>query len=244
MPDLSLPQRLGYGLLGFLYWFTHWTTTHRLLGLLVSTLLKLALLVLLLLSWARDWEQDVVLTLFTLTTLIFLLYGYARRAGYFRFVAGPENAMAVERALASLPFYKRVPAQATGVFSLETWEKQVLFRPAEYWQVPRGGHAVMVAHEPGRYLYQFFDAPSLLALQQGWILYGRTPRPALAISFRSIWGPELAREPFSFFGRPKPEPEPIERIIYLSFAREEDEQKVWQNIVADLRQARVGRVDK
>lgn len=238
MPDLSLPQRLGYGLLGFLYWFTHWTTTHRLLGLRFSALLKTTLLLLVFLSWVRDWGQTAILALLALTALVFLLYWYARRAGYFRFLARPDNAMALERALSSLPFYQRVPAQATGVFSLESWEKQVLFRPADYWQVPRGGHAVMVAHEPGRYLYQFFDTPSLLALQQGWILYGRLPRPALAISFRSIWGPELAREPFSFFGRPRPEPEPIERVIYLSFAREADEQRVWQNIVADARRAR------
>lgn len=238
MPDLSFSKQISYTLLGYIYWFTYRTSTRRLVGLRYSTLLKSGLILLLLLAWLRDWGQTTLIILLSVTIVIFIIYWLARRAGYFRFIPGPENRMGSAEVLSTLSYYERVAARATGVFSLETWEKQVLFRPAEYWQVPRGGHAVMVAHQPGRYLYQFFDAASLLSLQQGWILYGRHPAPALAISFRSIWGPELAVEPFTFFARAREEPQPLQRVIYLSFENAAHEQKVWQNIVADARRAR------
>lgn len=238
MSDLAFGQRLLFSLLSYFFWFTHWTSTHRFLGLRYSTLLKTGVIVLLLIVWLRDWGNTAVALLAILTATLFLLYWIAQRAGYFRFVPGEDSSGAVAEA-APLPYFQRVPTCATGVFSLESWEKHVLFRPAHYWQAPRGGHGIMVAHQPQRYLYQFFDAQSLLSLQQGYILYGRHPSPALAITFRSIWGPELAREPFSFFGRAKEEPEPIERTIYLSFDDEQAEQQVWHNIVRDARQARL-----
>ncbi len=236
MTDLSPAQRISYSTLSYLYWFTHWTSSHRFLGLCYSTLLKTALLFLLLVAWIRRWGQPSLLVILAAILIIYLLYAYAKRAGYFRFVPGAANHTAVH-ALDPLPHYQRVPVKATGVFSLEHWEKHVLFRPAHYWQAPRGGHGIMVAHEPGRYLYQFFDAPSLISLQRGWILYGRRPSPALAISFHSIWGPELVKEPFRFFGRATEEPPPIQRAIYLSFEDPAQEQVVWLNIARDVGQA-------
>lgn len=238
MPDLSLVQRLTYGFLGYLFQFTHWTSTHRFLGAHVSAWLKFGMLLLLLAAWIGRWGQTAVLLILAAILIVYFLYWIAKRAGYFRFVPSQTNAMA-EQDLTPLPHYQRVPVSATGVFSVETWERHVLFGPADYWQAPRGGHGLMVAHQPGRYLYQFFDAQSLLAVQQGWILYGRHPRPALAISFRSIWGPELVKESFSFFGRATEEPAPIERTVYLSFADKAHEQAVWQNIVLDARRVRL-----
>jgi hypothetical protein len=230
MGELSLLKRIYYSYLGNLYWFTHYTTTHTFLGMRQSALIKFLAILLALASWLLDWGPVVRYLSLVLLVSIFLAYWTARRAQYFRFVPG-DGAIANRREMEKPAPYHRLPVKASGIFSLQDWEKNVLFRPAHYWQVPMGDHAVMVEHAPRKYLYQFFNTRTMTALQQGWLIYGPHPNPALAISFQSIWGPEFNEIHFSIFGAEKKAKEPKQRTIYLSFDQEEAEQIVWQNIV-------------
>lgn len=237
MPGVSLPRRLAYTFLGYLYWLAHQTESRRLLGLRYSTLVKLSAVALVFLALAYRWGEIALYLAIGLLAWVFLAYWLAGRAGYFRFVPVDEELIGGENA-SKLPPYQRVPVTATGTYSLQSWEKNVLFRPAAYWQVPRGDHAVMVEHQPYRYLYQFFNAQMVEEFRCGWLIYGPHPSPAISVSFLSIWGPEYAEVQYSIFGS---EPKPVEpkmRTIYFSFAGEEEERIVYQNIIHDLQQAR------
>jgi hypothetical protein len=148
--------------------------------------------------------------------------------------------MDFDREKADLPPYKRIAIDATGVFSLQDWETNVLLSPAHYWQVPRGDHAVMVAYEPGKYLYQFFNVADVAAVRHGWLLFGRHPKSALSISYLSIWGPEFSQLQVNIFGSITQTAEPANRTIYLSFPDAESELIVCRNIIVDMRRYKSG----
>ncbi len=234
MHDLPLPQRVYYRYLGALYWFTHYTDTHRLLGIRLSTFIKLLAVFLALAAWRFNWGNLPLALALLLILWIYIAYWRARRRGYFRFVAD-RSLRTGDDDYEKLAPYQRFACQATGVFSLQEWEKSVLFCPAAYWQAPQGDHALMVEHQPRKYLYQFFNVAKVHHLQRGWLLYGAHPRPALSINFLSIWGPEFSKVHFSIFGSEIQSSGPKVRTIYLSFAEDEAEQRICQNIAGDLR---------
>ncbi len=233
MAEIPLFKRLYYVHLGNLYWFSHYTSIHRLLGIRYSTLIKLLALLLMLAAWIFRWNEIARYASLLLTVWIFIAYWRAKRANYFRFVPATTD-LPIPSDLDRIAPYRRIPLLATGVFSLQDWERSVLLRPAEYWQVPRGDHALMVEHRPRKYLYQFFGAQTLQNLQRGWLLYGWRPKPALAITFISIWGPEFSEIQFSIFGAEKKAKKPKIRTIYISFTSEEAEQAIYQNILNDF----------
>jgi hypothetical protein len=235
MHEFGLPKRIYYYYLGNLYWFTHYTSTHKLLGIRYSTIIKLLAIILVLGAWISGWRRiPLALSIFLIAGL-YLAYWRARRSGYFKFVGG-KPAYTNGEEYGTLPPYKRVSCIATGIFSVQDWEKSVLLKPADYWQVPHGDHALMVEHLPHKYLYQFFSVEKMQDMQRGWLLYGPHPNPAMSISFISIWGPEFAKELFNIFRRePKPV-EPILRTIYLSFSTLEEEEAICQNILRDMQQ--------
>jgi hypothetical protein len=220
-----------------MYWLIHWTDTRKLLGIRFSSLIRLFSLVLPILGWVQNWNR----TSLALALIIFLWiqfsYWRGRRSGYYRFV-GEHTTLLATTNIDPLQPDKHIAICATGVFSLKDWEKNVVFRPARYWQVPLGDHAVMVEHEPGRYLYQFVSAKLMQDLKKGWLLFGLQPSPALSISFLSSWGPEFSEENFSL--RPKNKGKPSEKLrtIYLSFDDEDSEEAVWQNLLYDARRVR------
>jgi hypothetical protein len=113
-------------------------------------------------------------------------------------------------------------------------------RPATYWRVPLGEHVVMAEERPGKYLYQFFSAASLQAIQPGWLLFGRNPSETLAISFLASWGPDYTK-----FGQIYEDgddsklPPPRRVTVYLSAADENLRRSLWHTILNDARQARL-----
>lgn len=233
MHDLPLPKRIYYGYLGYLYWFTHYTSTHRVLGIRLSTIVKLLVIFLTLAAWFYRWSDAALIISSFLLVWIFMAYWRARRTGYFHFV--PDiPAQVGDQKFEKLAPYRRIACIATGVFSLHDWEKNVLFRPAAYWQVPHGDHGLMVEHEPHRYLYQFFNVATMDEFQRGWLLYGPHPKPALSISYLSIWGPEFTQIQFSIFGSEKKPTDPKLRTIFISFPSPEDEELIYQNILSDV----------
>lgn len=233
MHDQPLPKRIYYRYLGYLYWFTHYTTTHRLLGIRLSSIIKLLAIFLALAAWRFNWGDIPLALALLLTVWIYIAYWRAKRCGYYRFVADRslQTSAGDHKRLAP---YQRIACLATGIFSLQEWEENVLFCPADYWQVPRGDHALMVEHQPRKYLYQFFSVAKIIELQRGWLLYGARPNPALSINYLSIWGPEFSKIHFSIFGAEVQSSGPKSRTIYLSFTNDEAEQIVCQNIAGDF----------
>jgi hypothetical protein len=235
MHEFGIPKGIYYYFLGNLYWFTHNTSTRRFLGIRYSMIVKLLAIILILAAWIYDWGRIPLIISISLLIGLYLAYWHARRAGYFKFVGG-KPALPAFGDYRKLPPYKRVPCIATGVFSVQDWEKSVLLKPADYWQVPHGDHALMVEHLPKKYLYQFFNVSGMKDIQQGWLLYGSHPKPALSISYISIWGPEFTGGLFNIF-RTEPKPvEPVLRTIHLSFSSSNEEETVFQNILRDLQQ--------
>ncbi len=243
MPDLSFPKRIYYGYLGYLYWFAHMTASKQFLGVHLSTFIKLAAILLVFAAWLYGRGDAPHILSLLLLVWLFTFYWLSERRGYIRFVRGGPPALR-EAAGEKIVPYRRIPCIASGVFSLQQWEKSVLLRPTDYWQSPRGDHALMVEHEPKRYLYQFFSVAKLIDLQQGWLLYGAHPRPTLLISFVSIWGPEFSEVQYSIFGAERKPVEPGTRSIYISFVDQKTEQIICRNILGDVERCRSRQIDK
>ncbi len=235
MDNISLPKRIIYRYLGTMYWLIHWTITHNVLGLRVSSLIRLVSLALLILVWIQRWNRAGLILALLFFLWIQFSYWRGKRTGYFRFV-GEDVDLLSSGEINPLEKNKQIPVCATGIFSLKNWESNVVFRPAQYWQVPLGDHAVMVELEPGRYLYQFISPELMQNLQRGWLLFGSQPNPAISISFLSTWGPEFSDENFSRLGKDKP----LEKLrtIYLSFENKAYEEAVWHNVLFDARRVR------
>lgn len=240
MDHLNPIKRIYYRYLGVMYWFIHWTDTTRILGMRIGSLVRLLSLAIPVLVGLQEWGTAAVGVALLIFLWIQFSYWRGRRNGYYRFVSDGEDLLAVVE-VKPLPANKQVSVCATGIFSLKNWEKNVVLRPAEYWQVPMGDHVLMVEHEPGRFLYQFISAELMKDLRQGWLLFGPHPSRALSITFLSSWGPEFSEDEFSFRNNNKPVEK--QRQIYLSFADEEVEDVVWQNFLYDARRVRLEQGD-
>ncbi len=237
MEHVSLPKRIYYRYLGTMYWLIHWTDNRRVLGIKASSGIRLLSLLPLVMAWVQGWNRAGVIAALLLFIWIQFSYWRGRRNGYYRFIRADVELLSTSE-IKPLPKNQHVAVSATGIFSLKDWESNVVFRPAEYWQVPLGDHALMVQHEPGRFLYQFFNAESMQHLQKGWLLFGSQPSPALSISFLSTWGPEFNEDEFSLRGNSKKKAAEKRRQIYLSFENEAQEEAVWNNLLFDARRVR------
>ena len=238
MHNFSFIKRAFYTYQGIMLWLIHWSDTRKLLGVRISSLIKFISLLVPLAFWTGEWVRSYIILGLILFLWVQISYWRAHRLGYYRFVENETDLLTIDNP-EPLPKKKRIKVNASGVFSLKDWEKNVVLRPAEYWQVPLGDHALMVEQEPGRYLYQFFNASSMQELKHGWILFGARPHPALAVTFLSSWGPEFNEDNISLV-RKNNNNSPKIRAIYLSFSNDEEEQAVWQNMVFDARRVRSG----
>lgn len=218
-------------------WLIHWTDSHNFVGIRVSSLIKIAAVAFPLLALATRRERAVIILSSIVSLWVLVSYWRAQRTGYYRFVADDSELMAAAAAT-PLAEKKHISVRASGTFSLKDWEKNVVLKPAEYWQVPLGDHVLMVEHDPGRFLYQFFSAETMQELHSGWLLYGTRPHPAIAVTFLSSWGPEFNEDKVSLLGNSNNSRPTKIRTIYLSFDDGDHEKAVWQNLVLDARRVR------
>ncbi len=239
MQELSLWKRAIYWVLGTIYYWTYVTDSRSILDLSVGWIIRRLLFVPVLLGLLGRWGLWTWILL-GVALLVSLVYRYAARVGYSRFVMkkGEPAVALADEALRPLSANEKIAVQATGLFSVHDRESFVLLQPAHYWQVPLGDHVVMVEHMPKSYVYQFFDAAGLQQVQEGWLIFGRELRKALAVTFRTKWVPQFAQFEIRFYGQDEAEPEAPLRTIYFSFANEADKQTVWHNIVQDARRVR------
>lgn len=236
MDSLSPLRRAYYTYLARMYAFTYTAAHRKVLGLTVRGWLITLGLAFLLVGWWQRWSALVLAMMGLLLVWLIGSFWAARRANYTRFVVDGMDPMATTDVEMLSP-NEKVPAHATGAFSVSGYGNTVLFRPSHYWQVPLGDHIVMVEDRPNKFLYQFFSAATLQSVATGWLLYGGEPQEALAISFLSKWGPEYTKFQAYDDGQESPlPPKPV--TIYLTFAAEADRDRVWQTIVADARRVR------
>jgi hypothetical protein len=239
MEKLSWFRRLQYGYLGRLYGLAFWANTHRLLGIRYGSWLRWLPVGLLLFAWAGGWPSWLLVVLVGVVLWVQLSFWSARRANYNRFVVMGTGAAALAAALQPLAANRTVMVRATGLFGVTSRESQVVLRPARYWRVPLGEHIIMVEERPGKYLYQFFNAPTLLEVREGWLIFGREPLLSLAITFLSRWGPAYTNFQIYELGDGQGPP-PRRQTVYLTFEDEEARRGVLHTIVYAAREGRRG----
>ncbi len=236
MNDPSGLRRLYYAYLSRMYAFAYFARERRFLGIRLSTWLWLIPLAVLIYGWWQNWPA---MALFPFIVFILWLAGSfwaARRANYMRFVANGVPLMAAS-SLSPLSSEQEVELFATGAFGLSSRQNNVLLQPATYWRVPLGEHVIMVQEQPGRFLYQFFDATTLQTVSEGWLLFGSEPRDALAVEFLANWGPAFTK--FALYEDGKEANSSTgSQTVYLTFNSEADRRAVWHTIVSDARDAR------
>jgi hypothetical protein len=232
MADLSTIESFKIRLMGVLYALAYFTAHRSFLGARLSTWLKWMPILFMLAAWLNRWPPYWFL--FGAAWFAGLQYFYWRvkSQGYIRFLAVPEQSRKSDEDL--LGNNKKVKILATGRFSVSSHEAYVLLRPADYWRVPIGDHAIMVEHKPGKYLYQFVQSGALQAVESGYLIFGRRPQEALAVTFLTTWGPEFAQyTPKQFMTSTNHTPAKLERTIYLSFANPEERRQVHHNLLQD-----------
>jgi hypothetical protein len=241
--ELSPLKKIYFKYLGWTFFWTYRCTLRRFLGITWRNWFLGGSLLLVFVFWLILGRFPWILGL--LFVWIWWVFRRAKRAGYVRFVPDELAGMPGE-GIRPLPPNQRIKMRATGIFSLSDREQGVLLRHAEYWQVPLGDHVLMVEQKPGHYLYQFFDAKTLVNVQPGWLIFGKEPLDALAITFMLTWGPEQNNNDSLLYyvggGQGTEEPT-TPRTIYLTFEDSEACEAVWHNIVFDARQVREGEIN-
>lgn len=238
MDKFPFYKRLFYRYLGIAYALTFFTSKRTILWIRIERWLKLIVLILLIAAIMYQWGQPIIILISIV--LIWLIFSYwrANKTGYSRFVTDSNMALP-EGELSTLPANKKITAYATGIFSVQDRDDFLLLYPAQYWQVPLGEHVMMVQIAgQQRYRYQFFNPTTLQRVQKGWLLFGKEPKPTLAITLLSEIGEAFVSQQNRYlFGRDK-EIQGVKRTVYLSFADEAEETLVWHNIVRSARAAR------
>lgn len=239
MDNLPFFQKSLYTYLSRMYLLTYASQRRSFLGITLVNWAKYLPLVLLLVGWMRHWPWWALVLLAFLAVWIHGSYWAAKRAGYIRFLPDEAATLPAESAIPPLQIDEHISLRATGHFSVQDLESYLLLSPAQYWQVAMGDHIVMVEHEPGRFLYQFFGATNLLDVQPGWLLFGTQPKRSLAVTFHVHWGPGIVEQSVLYYIKEDaPPPKIPPRTIYLTVGSEEAEQQIWQAIVLSARAAR------
>lgn len=230
MHNLSLPKRIYYAYLGWAFAMTYRTTRRRFLGYTISNWLKFTAVMLFLATLVLRWGQPMLTLTLLLLVWVYFSYWRAARLGYCRFVA--DDTAVLPPDTSALPPNQHVPLYATGVFAVADREQSVLLRPAEYWLSGNGEHGVIVNEYEKKFLYQFFRAETLQAVRPGWMIFGRRPLRALAITFLPTWGPDHADDVVTYVvgGGVKENNKGKGRTIYFAFEDTAVEYQVWQTL--------------
>lgn len=219
-------------LAGPFYAFLYHTAHRRFIGATLASWIKLALILLVFATLLGGLSMSWTLAALALTVIVFILYWKGKRSDYIGFV--PDSAQLSQDRQPPIDEEEKISLLATGPFSVKDRESFVLLRPAHFWRVPNADHALMVEERPGQYLYQFIKPGTLQKIQSGYLLFGRTPRVALQVSFLTTWGPEFAEENITLYSpSSNSSREKLQRKIYLTFDSVSSRQSVWRSILRD-----------
>lgn len=237
MTNLTSFEMFRIRLAGVIYALAYFAAHRGFLGLRWRGWLKWAIVIFTAVAWLGSWPRYWIVVGIALFVAVQLFFWVMRRRGYIRFLTtGKNHDQTVGDYLAD---NKKIKSRATGVFSVSRRQAYVLQKPADYWRVPIGDHAVMVEHEPGKFLYQFIQSGSLQAVETGFLIFGRQPQASLAITFLTNWGPEFGdNSPRQLMAGANAPPAMVERTIYLTFEAKEEHRLVRQNLMRDVNHAR------
>lgn len=206
------------------------TTRRQFLGYAISSWFKFTAVMLFITTLIFRLGQPMLTLTLLLVVWVYFSYWRAAKLGYCRFV--PDDSLALPPDISPLPPNRHVPLYATGVFAVVDREQSVLLRPAEYWLTGNGEHGVIVNEYDKKYLYQFFRAETLQAVRAGWMIFGRRPLRALAITFLPTWGPDYAGDVVTYMvgGGVNENHKGKGRTIYFAFEDTAVENQVWQTL--------------
>jgi hypothetical protein len=231
MAHLTPIEMFKIRFIGVLYAFAYFSAHRSFLGARLSSWLKFILIVFTITAWFTRQPLWAIVGAAVLIGVYFF-YWYVKRQGYIRFI--PIQSQAPHSVKELLRDNKKVKARATGTFSVSSHEAYVLQKPAEYWRVPIGDHAIMVEHMPGKFLYQFIQSGALQTVAVGFLIFGRRPQEALAVRFLTTWGPEFGQyTPKQLMAGANHTPAKLERTIYLTFEDARDQYLVRKNLLRD-----------
>lgn len=235
MTNVSPLKQAYYTYLGRLFWFTYHTQQRPFLGFLLSSWLKFLALVLFLAAFGGNWGLPLWAATFLLLAWIWLSYWRAGKAGYMRFNPDMTTVAAADN-VPELAAGKHVDLYASGLFAVMDREERVLLRPSEYWRAASGEHGVMVQQPNKKFLYQFFRAETLEALQPGWLIFGKEPLRTVAVSFWQTWGPDYDESDSPYVvGEAKVHNDKRQaRTIYFTFTDTAVENQVVQKLLEDI----------
>lgn len=141
----------------------------------------------------------------------------------------------------------RVPVRATGLFEVEGKEQSFTELQAFFRTFETREHAVMAIVPPSTVLwlgkwpadelgmwYIFFKNTELRRVEAGHLYFGSTRRPALRLRVeQTLPLPTSPLEVWGGYPLGKPKPKKRRQTMYLSFATEEDRQRVLADLLAD-----------
>lgn len=232
MHDISGVKRIYYAYLGRALALAYITQKRRFLGVSWAGWLKLVTLVLFFAVWLLRWPAWLGISAAALLVWLWFSYWRARRMDYNKFVVDKTAVTPDPSPRPPLNANHKVPLYASGVFAVKDREAFVLLRPAEFWYVPLGDHIIMVEQFTKSYLYQFFDAQTLLKVQAGWMLFGKRPLHTLKLTFLEQWGEagEKVRAQ-TLENTPAADKQKLpQRTVYLTFDTHERLNLVWHTI--------------
>ncbi len=231
MQKFSLPKRTYYAYLGRAFAFAYHTRWRRFLGYSLGGWIKFLTIVLWLAVLVMRLGTSALALSFLLVVWVHFSYWRAARLGYHRFVTDDEITAPPDE-VAPLPTGERARLYASGTYALVDREATVLLRPADYWRSAQGEHGVMVTQHTQKYLYQFFPAQTIQKVQPGWLVFGKTPLPTLAITFRETWGPNHADDVATYMvgGGVAENGRHQRRTIYFTFNDTAVQNQVWQSL--------------
>jgi hypothetical protein len=233
MDGRSRRNNLSSGIIGPLYAFLYFTLSRRLMGPTLAGWLKSIPVAAMLFALLARRPLALILAAGSVAILIRALYWKARRDGYVTFVG---QAGSPPQEPIYLPSDTKISLRATGQFAVKDREDYVLLRPADYWRVPMGDHAIMVEQRPGRFLYQFIQPGSLQHIEPGLLFFGRRPKRSLALRYLSAWGPDFAGDDSRRVPSKNGSSALLQRSAYLTFDDEESLFTVWCNLLEDYGQ--------
>ena len=167
---------------------------------------------------------------------------WAQRCDYVSF-AGDHAAPSPARAM--LPMSELIPLHASGSFAVEGETQHFTELPAHYQSFEIREHAILGRVRAARFLlvgqwpvqeigmwYIFIPPQHLLKVASGALHHGRGTRPALRLLIVST-AEEKKRNSLLSVGRKRDS----NSVVYLSFDRLEDRQRVWGDLLVDAPQA-------
>ena len=240
MDNFSFFTRMYYAYLGRALAAAFYSQYRQFLWMSIRSWIQWGAFGLFVAALGLRWGQTAVLLTLLLFLWIQFSYWRAGRMGYNKFVVD-KTAVMPEGDLTMIPPGEKIAIHASGTFAVSHRDNTVFMRPAEYWYAPLGDHIVMVHENSSNYLYQFFSPVTLQQIQKGWILFGKSPLNSLALTIDDVWIDDSAGASLRYYvgaGDGSTKRKQKSRTIYFTFEDEPSLVRVWESIVACMRQAR------